>query len=175
LPQIVSDYCQDPIVGIIPELPIRLGTVKAKYATSNFADRSYKVDFYLLGSHGTNYLIEFKTDSGSRRNSQDCYLQEARQVGMKSLIEGIISIAKVSSYKNKYNHLLNKLLGLGIINSNIEFSGKSVDISIIYVQPHTSDNDKCIDFKWISTWIKQNDNNDEFATELANTLESWSE
>ncbi|KMQ49720.1 hypothetical protein CHISP_3384 [Chitinispirillum alkaliphilum] len=37
LSDIVAELWNDEITGIIPELPIRLGTVKPKYEGSNFA------------------------------------------------------------------------------------------------------------------------------------------
>ena len=162
------------IEGIIPELPIRLGTVKPKFNDTNFAHRSYKVDFYLLGSNGTNYLVEFKADSGSRRGEQDCYLDEAKTVGMKALVEGICQIASVSSYKKKYNHLIKKLEKLGLIDNKRKFSGKSDGIDVIYLQPHITDGDKCIDFEWISNWMRQKYRNNEFELVFANTLKEWS-
>jgi len=37
---ILSDYLKVDIEGIIPELPIRLGTVKPKHENTNYSDRS---------------------------------------------------------------------------------------------------------------------------------------
>jgi len=102
LKQILADYCHDNIIGIIPELPIRLGTIDSKkYQDTNFADRSYKVDFYLLSSNGTNYLVEFKTDMGSISDKQRWYLNKAKDMGMEALVQGICRIASVSTYKEK--------------------------------------------------------------------------
>jgi hypothetical protein len=175
LPQIISDYFHVTVIGMIPELPIRLGTIKPQYKDTNFADRSYKVDFYLMDSSKNNYFVEFKTDSGSRMDKQDLYLNESKCVGMKDLVEGICHIASVSSYKDKYTYLLKKLTELGLIDDNKQFSGDSNYIEIVYVQPHTTVGDKCINFKWIADWMKQKYGNNEFELELANTLGKWSE
>lgn len=80
-----ADFCNEKIIGIVPELPIRFGTVKPDLNEEVYADKSYKVDFYLLGASGKNYFIEFKTDSDSRRDKQDTYLDEARRVGMEAV------------------------------------------------------------------------------------------
>lgn len=173
LPQIVNDYCHENIVGIIPELPLRCATVQPAYEDTGSADRSYKVDFYLLSSDGTNYLVEFKTDSGSRSNAQDFYLGAARTVGMKALVAGICRIAAVSAYKNKYRHLLMKLAEIGLIGNNREFAGRSDRIDIIYIQPRSTQGDKCISLDWISNWMRQRYSDNEFEVELASKLEEW--
>ena len=132
LRDIMSEYCHETMVGIVPELPIRLGTLRNELNGTIYADRSYKVDFYLLASSGINYLVEFKTDSGSRRDKQDLYLQRAKEVNMDALVGGIYDIAKVSSYKKKYSHLLNKLEDLKLIDNDHTYIGKSTDIEIGY-------------------------------------------
>ena len=74
---------------IIPELPIRLGTVHPKHDGKPFADRSYKVDFYVRTECEQNLFIEFKSDSGSRRGKQDEYLQLSAQAKMGAIVDGI--------------------------------------------------------------------------------------
>ena len=65
-------------------MPLRLGTLQVKeiHKEKKYADLSYKVDFYLLGESGKNYFVEFKTDSGSRNQKQDDYLEKAEEVKM---------------------------------------------------------------------------------------------
>jgi hypothetical protein len=175
LPEFMSEFLNEKIIGIVPELPIRLGTVKPKHEGTSYADRSYKVDFYLLGEGGINYLIEFKTDTGSRRDKQDTYLEEAKDIGMKSLVKGILQIASVSSYKKKYNHLLNKLKSIGILNNENTYSGKSDKIQIIYIQPkRTEDGHQCVDFQWISKWLNKKYKDGEFEAEFSRALIKWS-
>ena len=174
LPSIFEEYFHESIVGVIPELPIRLGTVNPKHEGTNYADRSYKVDFYTLSSSGANYLVEFKTDLGSRREKQDWYLNEAKRIGMKVLVEGICHIARVSSYKKKYDHLLRKLVELGLIDKSSNYTGKSNIVDIIYIQPRITDGNKCIGFEWISNWMKKKHWNSEFEVEFAAKLREWS-
>jgi len=175
LTDFAADYFGDQILGIIPEFPIRLGTVNKKHENTNYADRSYKVDFYLHGESGINYFVEFKTDSKSRRDKQDHYLINAKNVGMNMIVKGIQKIASVSSYKKKYIHLLTKLLELNILDENGNFVG-SDGISIVYIQPNNNNNrnDMCIDFQWIYNWFKQKKKLDEFEKNFAQTLKIWS-
>jgi hypothetical protein len=174
LPSFATDFLRDEIKGIIPEFPIRRATVKPEHEGTNFADRSYKVDFYLLGASGKNYFVEFKTDTRSLRDKQNKYLSEAKDCGMRSIVEGVSKIAKVSPYREKYKHLLSKLHRLGILDENGTYSGKSDEIQVVFVQPNNKDgNEKCIDFEWISGWLLTNYPGSEFETNLGNALEDW--
>jgi hypothetical protein len=178
LPDMASDFLKDKIIGIIPELPIRLGTVEPDDDGKPFADRSYKVDFYLLGISGKHYFAEFKTDSGSRREGQDKYLQKSKDVGMAAIVGGIMRIASVSSYRTKYDHLLKKLKELGLIDEQKKYSGKTDNIEIVYVQPHRKDEDKdqkhVIDFRWMSNWLTDKSGSGDFEAALSKTLSNWS-
>jgi len=175
LPQFIADFLSIEVVGIIPELPIRLGTVFKKYKDTKSQDRSYKVDFLIVGANGKNYLIEFKTDSKSRREGQDEYLYEAKEARTQKIIDGIIRIAKVSTYKIKYAHLLSKLREFGLIDSENKYSGINPSFEIIYIQPSKKNEEETVvDFLWISNWLEENRPNSEFETELAKALKLWS-
>lgn len=174
LPEIASEFLKDEIVGVIPELPIRLGTVHQKHENTNYANKSYKVDFYLLGKSGINYFVEFKTDSKSRRPEQDDYLKKAQnEIGMEKIVDGIKKIKLVSSYKKKYNHLINKLIQLKVLNENEKFIGQD-KIKVVYVQPNNKKSDEsCIDFQWIHNWLKSKNEIDSFESNFANSLKEW--
>lgn len=177
LQEIATEYLGERMVGIIPELPIRLGTVKPALNDENYADKSYKVDFFLVGASGKNYFVEFKTDSRSRRDAQDLYLDEARGAGMKAIVEGIVRIASVSSYKQKYDHLIAKLLSLGIINQDRQFIGPSDEIVILYVQPRCKEGDderQVIDFQRVAQWLKTQPGHGDFEAAFADALIWWS-
>lgn len=175
LPQILSELKGIKVNGIIPELPIRLGTIKPAHEGTNYADRSYKVDFFVIGNNGINYLVEFKTDSNSRRDAQDLYLIETKTCGTKAIIEGIIQIAKVSTYKPKYDHLKGKLQSFGLIDRDNNYSGLNPQLEIIYVQPSNYMKEvNVIDFIYISNWLKDNFKDSEFESALADTLSHWS-
>ena len=175
LPAIVTAFCGEEIIGVIPELPIRLATIKPHYIGTASAEKSYKVDFYLLAKSGRHYFVEFKTDSGSRREKQDQYLAETSAKGMTAIVEGIIKIAAVSSYKTKYGHLLSKLKEMGLIDDNSQFTGQSDTIEVLYVQPHHQDGDTktVIDFAWIARWLKDKYGANEFEAALSSALALW--
>ena len=146
----------------------------AFYKGTNYADRSYKVDFLIIGNNGKNYLVEFKTDSGSRRDGQDAYLKEAKSVGTKLIIEGILQIASVSSYKKKYDHLIAKLRLVGFINNKNKYSEVNPSFEVVYVQPsNLKKEESVIDFVWISNWLKEKYPNSEFEIEFAKALKLW--
>ncbi len=175
LKDIASEFLGDKMVGIVPELPIRLATIKPQHKDATFADLSYKVDFYLLGASGTNYFVEFKTDSSSRREKQDVYLNESQGKGMAAIVEGINTIASVSLYKKKYGHLLAKLNGLGLLDANHKFTGTSDAIEIVYVQPRRKDDDtkRVIDFGWISKWLIDKYGQSDYESALSKSLLRW--
>jgi len=176
LPDILSQFCNERMVGIVPEFPIRLASIDKKHEGTNYANRSYKVDFYLLSATGTNYFVEFKTDSGSRRYKQDLYLNATKSKGMKVIVEGAKKIASVSSYKKKYNHLFSKLIILGLLNNEGEYAGVSDRIKIIYVQPNEKENNSeaIVTFDWIAKWLNTKYTYDEFENALAGALSHWS-
>ena len=119
-------------------------------------------------------MIEFKTDSGSRRIKQDDYLREAQQVGIRKVIEGIYKIYQASSYKRKYEHLIKKLNEFQKIDLNGGFIGVEKKIEIIYFQPKMHNEDeRCIDFKWFSNWLNEKFPNTEFEMEFSKALRIW--
>jgi len=174
LPAIAKEFLSDEIMGIIPELPIRLGTIKPELQKKRYADLSYKVDFYLLGSSGSNYFLEFKSDNTSRRDKQDVYLKEASQIGMKKIVNGILKISSVSTYIQKYSYLLDKLKTLKILNEDNMYTGRSDEIKIIYLQPRNEDNEKnCIEFLQVAEWLERNNGKDGFESYFASALRMW--
>jgi len=162
------------IVACIPELPIRLGTVKPKLEGTVYSDRSYKVDFYLLAEDGQNLFVEFKSDTGSRREGQDTYLSQSKQMGMRKIVDGIVGIAKVSKYKDKYGHLLDRLMEIGLLDRDLRFVGNSDLIEVVYVQPKAkTDDEVVIDFNWIAGWLEDSHKGKGFETALAKSLRAW--
>ena len=174
LPELVADCLGEATVGAIPELPLRLATINPDLEGKGYADRSYKVDFYVLAVAGTHYLIEFKTDQGSRREQQDWYLRRATEIGMPAIVQGICDIAKVSSYKKKYDHLLAKLESLGVTNDG-RFSAKSTEVKVLYVLPRSDGSSACIDFPRISKRLIDKQPDSPFEKQLAKTLLEWSD
>lgn len=174
LKDILISKLGDEIIGIIPEFPLRLGTVNPALNETNFADRSYKVDFLAIGSEGINYLVEFKTDGKSLRVEQDKYLVQGEKVGTKKIIEGVLRISEVSSYKDKYHHLLINIQEYGLIDEKNKYTGLNPIIKKIYVIPcNKLDSKNTIDFKDIVEWFEEKSNIDSFEIEFIKALKTW--
>lgn len=171
LPEIISYYKKNEIIDIIPEFPIRGRTIFHNFSS----EKSYRMDFLLISKENPNYLVEFKTDSNSRRERQDTYLLKAKEKKLDALINGIKFIYSATEYKDKYDHLINKLKRLSLLNDNLEFIGSNKDIEIIYVQPSKSKEDNIIDFREIVEWLNAKPNKDIFEKELCNALLKWKE
>lgn len=184
LPQILSHALDFTVAVVIPELPLRIGSVQPENASAKFANKSFKVDFFVVTECGKNLLIEFKTDSNSRKQSQDIYLKKTAAKGLTVVISGIIELLGATSYKKKYLHLIDKLADAGVIkeiNGEFQPSIKNDDLEIVYIQPHKKENEvnsekiSFIDFHTVANAIEQAFKNDEFMREAANSFRSWSE
>lgn len=170
LPEIIKNKYNCNITVIIPELPIRIGSI---YKDLDI-DKSYKVDFYLYLENGQHLFIEFKTDSGSRRVKQDKYLLASQSVGMKVILDGIIKINSVTNYKTKYSHLIKKLLTAGLIlesNSVYQPNIFQDEIEILYIQPKAISSNE-IGFDEIARLMNESD--DLFYKKFSEILFSWS-
>ncbi|GHT68361.1 hypothetical protein FACS1894110_15700 [Spirochaetia bacterium] len=172
LSDILKEYTKQNILAIIPEFPLRVGTLYPKININ----KSFKVDFLAISESGKHYLIEFKTDSNSRRLKQDDYLNMAKQKKLTALIDGLKKIFDATDveYKQKYLHLKNKLLNIKIIDANINFIGNNEELEIIYIQPSNTKGEKnIIDFEYIIKFLKQFDSQGSFEHELIRALEEW--
>lgn len=174
LKDFLSGKLGDPIKGIIPEFPLRLGTINPAINGKNYADRSYKVDFLVIGSNGINYIVEFKTDVKSLRPEQDKYLIQGENIGTEQIIQGLLRISEVSSYKTKYKHLIDKIQRFGLIDENQKYTGLNPSMKKIYVIPNNRANSPdTIDFKDIVDWFQMKTKKDPFEMALMETLQIW--
>lgn len=175
LKPILEEFLEDEIVGVIPEFPIRLGTVRPELNEKHYANRSYKVDFFAVSKSGVNYLVEFKTDTNSRRDEQDKYLLLSKELGTEPIVNGVLQLSQASTYTKKYNHLKEKLSNLGLLNEQELYTGLNEGLEIIYVQPSNYQNEKLVvDFNWIADWLERIPNSSEYEKELAFALRKWS-
>lgn len=137
-------YMQDIIKGkfkediefLIPEFPVRLGSVDPGIKKED-QYRSYKID-YLAICNKTNrvFLIELKTDTGSRRSKQDWYLESAKRINIKELVKGVFLISAESTSRKKYANLLSKLSQSGWIDKiSMKNTSHDYDITVVYIQP----------------------------------------
>jgi hypothetical protein len=117
LPRVLSGHLGVKLhATIIPELPLRRGTLWPEDKDS--PSKSVKVDYIAFNADcSQGYLIELKTDAASRRDKQDDYLKDARRVGLRALIDGVLTICQDTSSHSlpKYVHLLHALEKLGLV------------------------------------------------------------
>lgn len=98
---------------LLPEFPVRIGSIDQE---SN-SDQSYKIDYLALSEDGTRaVLVELKTDTSSRRVSQNNYLNAAKQAGLTKLLEGVLMLFKATKSKHKYFSYLLQLESMGLLS-----------------------------------------------------------
>ena len=171
LPEIISYYRKAEIIDIIPEFPIRGKTVFPDFPN----EKSFRVDFLLISKENPNFLVEVKTDSSSRRENQDSYLSRAKEEKLGSLINGIKPIYQATKAKKKYQHLIEKLQKLSLLNEDHEYIGKNEELEIIYIKPSNKNNEEnIINFMEVSEWLrKREDTGDPFERCFKKALLKW--
>jgi len=173
LPEMLSDLLGERMTGIVPELPLHIATLRPEIPSN----QSWKVDFLLVGET-RNWLVEFKTDSGSRRGAQDDYLLDAQRVGTDAVLDGIRRIEKATSsqYRHKYAHLLEKLRTLGLLDEGNAWTGRNPALEIVYVQPHAAEEagaERVVDFCQMADWLEAKFPGEAFETAFAQALRGW--
>ncbi|KPL78078.1 hypothetical protein ADN00_07835 [Ornatilinea apprima] len=175
LPEILFYKFGVNIEGIIPEFPIRVGTIDHDIDIN----KSFKVDYLAKASDSkTIILIELKTDVSSRRDKQDWYLDRAKQVGLVELLDGVRKIYKATNSKKKYEFLLGMLQNLEFIafdkNKSFEITQADYDIKIAYIQPNNpKGQENVITFQEISEIIERH--GDELSLRFSKSLLKWAE
>ncbi len=168
---------------IVPELPILCSLVWKEREGM----KSVKADYLLLAEDRSEaYLVELKTDAGSRWDQQDDYLRLACDCGLRKVIEGVIAIAKASASRRKYANLLQLLASAGLVRvpasgavSNAWFASAEVldcppVLRRIYIQPSGgAEGEEVISFADVKKHVAQFD--DEFSTLFARHLEQWAQ
>ncbi len=175
---------------IIPEFPIHKATIDP----NNQTHQSVNVDFLAFSEDNKiAFLIELKTDLGSRRKSQDDYLIAAANIGLTKLIQGLIEIFPATKIKRKYFHLFKILEDAGIIElpSHLQPKVFSKNMSgvgalirkvkiiapieqskVVYIQP-TGDGENVINFREFGSLIEGID--DPITQRFVESLKTWSE
>jgi len=158
---------------VIPEFPVRIGTIHPKIDTN----KSFKID-YFAKAKGSNKIIfvELKTDPGSRREKQDWYLKKAQDVGAVKLFEGLVEIYRATTAKKKYMCLLQKLEVMGLIkflpDGEIEIIQDNYKIDVIYIQPNNKNGEgNILSFHEAADIVEQQ--NDELSIRFAQSLREW--
>ena len=107
LPEVLRERLSVEInCTLIPEFPIKkMGNNQSK-----------KADYLVLSKNGERaFLVELKTDMASISESQDKYLYDAVDDGLRKIVIGILDICMVTKSRHKYVHLLQLLVDIGLI------------------------------------------------------------
>jgi hypothetical protein len=149
---------------IVPEFPVRIGTIREDIPIN----KSFKIDYLAIAkARDTAYLVELKTDVGSRREKQDWYLKAATEAGMPALLSGLLEIYRATTEKRKYFQLFlrleelelisipeamkalvrgENLVGVNEMSKQIQITCPEVRCMTVFVQP-TGDEEDVISFE----------------------------
>jgi len=176
LPGVLEELLYVKAQLIIPELPLRVGTIYPEREDTASANRSYKVDFYARCADGQNLFIEFISDSSSRREEQDEYLQIASELGMENIINGILALFSATPFKNKYKYLLDTLVKGGVLGMDRRSYIGDIAIKVIYLQPlrlPTDGQKEVIDFNQVADALRSRYGSWDLMVRFAESLETW--
>jgi hypothetical protein len=174
---------------IIPELPIKRDLIWPDLPTN----KSVKVDYVLFAKDRSRvFFVELKTDRASRRNGQDIYLETAKRLGFRRIVEGIREIILNTTAHQKYHHLAFVLARLGYLRLPSDLRGHIYPVphprvlsrlagiavaegdpavEVIYIQPQATDGDRCIDFARVAEYVGRQ--SDPFSRRFAEHLVLW--
>jgi len=158
---------------VVPEFPVRVGSVSETHSELN---KSFKIDYVALCKAQDKVLfIELKTDQTSRRSKQDWYLQQARNVNISKLMDGIIAIYKATNQRSKYENLIHLLSKLGWLTMEANLcknTSRDYAIDVIYIQPTNETNDpNVISFEDIA--LSLSDRQDALTQRFVQSLSKW--
>jgi hypothetical protein len=173
LPEVLAEYTGVQIDSrIIPEFPLKLDLIWPGRPSS----KSVKVDYVLFAEDRSKaYFVELKTDAASRRDTQDEYLSRSKELGFRTLVQGMTAIAQRTTAYQKYYHLLRCLEDLGFLSlpsaladhlfpvvrpgaskllADIVVGPLNPAVEIIYLQPTETGNDATISFQTFADSLK---------------------
>ena len=175
---------------IIPEFPVRKATVDPSIQSDQ---SSFNVDFLAFSDDKkTAFLIELKTDIGSRREKQDYYLEAVKNIGLVGLIHGLVKIFQATKIKRKYFHLFKMLENAGIVElpsqlqslvfsdnmrgvnaliRDVKISAPAGQMKLVYLQP-TGVGENIINFKEFAGLIEGI--KDSVTQRFVESLKTWS-
>lgn len=173
LPELLSRKFGLEVEDVIPEFPIRVGTIDSNIDIN----KSFKVDYFAkVKSRNEVILVELKTDENSSRDKQDWYLNSAKKVGLAELLKGVVMINEATASKAKYRHLLAKLQDMGLVklrpDGSVTVTPVDYEILIVYVQPdRESGHENVITFKEVADIVGQHP--DELSRRFSESLVRW--
>ncbi len=190
LPGALEAFLDTPLLPeLVPEFPIKRDLIWPEHPTS----KSLKVDYLALSAdHSTAWLIERKTDAGSRRDAQDHYLQRASDLGLATLLDGYLAILQHTSAHQKYHHLTRQLERMGLLQvpeeldeflypsprpglraqlARIQTLTTPSETRIVYVQPTGGEPGSVLDFEGFADHLEGLGS--AFAQRFAASLRRW--
>jgi hypothetical protein len=158
---------------IVPEFPVRVGDISPKLPDLN---RSFKIDFVAVCENENKvYFIELKTDTTSRRDKQDWYLEQARKINIRRLMEGVIKIYGATIQKTKYNNLISLLSKIGWLvkdTGDCTNTSKDYEIEVVFIQPiNEGNNTEVISFKDVASYLSKLE--DDLSIRFRKSLQTW--
>lgn len=173
LPQILKEKLDNrAIMKIIPEFPVRIGTIYPETPIN----KSFKID-YMVVSDQKVLLVELKTENSSRRIVQDNYLEKANEANIRKLMEGLIQIFEATASKIKYRRMLKEFEDIGWVkeeDKKWKNTSQDKDVEIVYIQPDRDENSESksvITFDVVAEIIEKNES--AISTRFAESLRKW--
>lgn len=166
---------------IVPEFPLRLGSLytDAKAAHLNL---SVKVDYACFDTERkVCVLLELKTDDASTRDLQFQHMEQARAIGLDSLLGGILHLRSASKSKRKYKALVDLLVGKGLLSGEApdEIATRGYTVQLAIIKPRASTHllfkepSNTITFAQIQERIASLVENDAVARHFSQALGTW--
>lgn len=105
---------------LIPEFPVRKGTILEDFKDHQHKNMSYNIDYLTTCKDSKNIIfVELKTEQKSINKNQNNCLKETKEIDFIKILEGIKELCKATEAKGKYYCLLKELQSLGLF-SNLE-------------------------------------------------------
>lgn len=190
--EVVTGVVVDP--RLVPEFPLKKALIWPDKPTNH----SVKVDYAVFATDRSKlFLVELKTDGGSRRDQQDFYLERAQEIGLAAILGGVVEIVQATSAHQKYAHLLQALADHGCLalpdelmdftfpkarpglrkrqrEIRVTVQPGEFEIEVIYVQPNNgSAEGGVIDFERFAQVVETH--TDEVSQAFAEHLRRWVE
>jgi hypothetical protein len=199
LPRFLSDrFGLDIRPKLIPEFPVRLGTIDPKSASN----QSCKIDYVAIDAPARNVIfVELKTDCASYRAKQHRYMRDAKAIGLHGVLEGVkeIILASDARSKRKYccllqlleHHKLITLPGTLEVALASKKHASAIDtcvhdlnlvnadptIHICYLMPRRPTelpaDARVLTFEKLAKWLRETEVDDAFAARFASSLDRW--
>jgi hypothetical protein len=174
LPDIIKWKFRQNIEHVVPEFPVRLGSLDTMNKHEN-PNHSIKIDYLAVCNESkTVYLIELKTDTSSHREKQDLYMEKAKEINVKSLIDGVLEIRKATSSSIKYDNLISVLAQIGWVDPfTLTNTSEDYNIEIIYIQPTKPDHSEKTIISFADIAHSLAERQDKLTQRFVKSLEKW--